>query len=44
MPVILISHKAFIKSFFKSQFPHESVNLSFTITNMKNKLTDLCGD
>ena len=29
--------------FCKSQFPHESVNLSFIITNIKNKLTDLCG-
>ena len=25
-----------------SQLPHKSVNLSFTITNIKNKLTDLC--
>ena len=27
-----------------SQFPHKSVNLSLTITNMKDNLTDLCGD
>ena len=32
-----------IKSFRKSQFPHKSVNLSFLITDTKNKLTDLCG-
>jgi hypothetical protein len=28
----------------KSQSPHKTVNLSFIITNIKNKLTDLCGD
>ena len=39
-----ISQKVFIKSFCKSQFPHESANFSFTITNIKNKLTDLCGN
>ena len=37
------AHTVFIKSFCKSQFPHKSVNLSFIITRMKNKLTDLCG-
>jgi len=26
-----------------SQLPHKSVNVSFTTTNIKNKLTDLCG-
>ena len=40
----LIIHKLFIKSFYKSQFPHKSVNLSLLFTNMKNKLTDLCGN
>ena len=32
------------KSFRTSQLPHKFVNLSFTITNMKNTLTDLCGN
>ena len=27
----LISHKVFLKSFFRSQFPHKFVNLSFII-------------
>ena len=27
-----------------SQPPHKLVNLSFTITNIKNKLTNLCGN
>ena len=40
---VLISHKVSIKSFGKSQFPHKSVNLSFIITDIKNKSTDLCG-
>ena len=40
----LISHKVFIKSFRKSPFTHKSVNLSFIIIHMKNKLTDLCGN
>jgi len=38
----VISHTVFLKSFCRSQLPHKSVNLSFTITNIKNKLTDLC--
>jgi len=37
----LISQKVFIKSFFKSQFPHKSVNLFFILVTMKDKLTDL---
>ena len=37
----LISQKAFIKSFCKSQFPHKFGNLSFLLTNAKDKLTDL---
>ena len=32
------------KAFFRSQLPHRSVNLLFTITNIKHKLTDLCGN
>jgi len=40
----LISHKEFLQSFCRSQLPHKSVNLSFTITNINNKLTDLCGN
>ena len=38
----LISHKVFFKSFRRSQLPKRSVNVSFTITNIKNKLTDYC--
>ena len=38
---VFISHKVFLSSFCRSQLPHKSVNLSFTITNKKNKLTDL---
>ena len=40
----LISHKVFIKSFCKSQFPQRYVNLSFIIANIKNKLKNLCGN
>ena len=40
----LISQKMFLKSFCSSQLPHKSVDLSLTITNIKNKLTDLCGN
>ena len=39
-----ISPKVFLKSFCRSQLPSKSVNLSFTINDMKNKLTDLCGN
>ena len=28
----------------ESQLPHKIVDLSFTITNIKNKLTNLCGN
>ena len=41
---MLILQKVYIKSFRKSQFPDKSVNLSFIITNMHSKLTDLCGN
>ena len=40
----LISHKVFIGAICKSQFPPKSVNVSFTITYIKDKLTDLCGN
>ena len=30
------------KSFCKNQFPHKSVKLSFIVTNLKDRLTDLC--
>ena len=32
-----------MKSFCKCQFPHKCVNLSFIMTNTKNKLTYFCG-
>ena len=35
-----VSQKLFRKWFFKSQFPQKSVNVSFTIANVKNKLTN----
>ena len=40
----LISLKVFFKSFCRSQLSHKFVNLSFTISNIKNKLTELCGN
>jgi len=39
-----ISQKLFLESLCKSQFPHKSVNLSFILVNIKNKLTDLRGN
>ena len=33
-----------LKSFDKSQFPHKSLDLSFSVTCIKNKLTNLCGN
>jgi hypothetical protein len=42
-PSGFISHKVFVKSFCRSQVPHNSVNLSFTNSNIKVELTDLCG-
>ena len=38
-----ISHTEFLKVVFRSQPPPKSVNLSFTITSIKNKLTDVWG-
>ena len=40
----LIRHKVFIKSFCKSQFPHKSVDLSFILVIIQDKLTSLCGN
>ena len=37
-----ISQKVFITSFYKSQFPHKSVNSLFVLVMIKDKLTDLC--
>ena len=34
-----ISQKVYVKSFCRSQFPHKSVNLSFTSVIVKDKLT-----
>ena len=39
-----ISPKVCIKLFCKTRFPHKSVKLSFIVTDIKNKLTDLCGN
>jgi len=36
-----ISQKVLIKSFCKSQLPHKSDNLSFSITSIENELTIL---
>ena len=38
-----LPHRFSLYSFCKSQFPHKSVNISFSITDIKNKLTDLSG-
>ena len=40
----LISQKAFIKSLCRSQVPHQFVDVSFTITDIKDKLANLCGN
>jgi hypothetical protein len=37
-------HQTFLQSFCMSQLPHESVNLSFTITDTENKFLSLCGN
>jgi hypothetical protein len=36
-----ISHKVFIQSFCKSQFPHKSANSFFSLVMVKDMLTDL---
>ena len=38
-----ISHKVFAKSFFKSQFPHKSVDLLLLLLIVKDTLKDLWG-
>ena len=40
----LISQKAKMKLFCRSQFPHRPVDLSFIVTHIQNKVTDLCGN
>ena len=42
--LVFISQQVFVKSFCKSQFPHKSVNLSFILVTINDKLTDVCGD
>ena len=32
------------KGVLQKSFPHKSINASFSITDMKNELTDSCGD
>jgi len=39
-----ISQKVFIESSYKSQFPHNSVNLLFVLVIIKDKLTDFSGN
>ena len=39
-----ISHRVLSKSFCRSQLPQQSVNVSLTITKIKNKSTELCGN
>ena len=36
--------KSVFQSFCRSQLPHEYVNFSFNITNVKSNLKDLCGN
>ena len=36
-----IAHQVFIKLFYKRQCPHKFVQLSFNITNIENKSTDV---
>ena len=42
--VAVLSHRKCIKSFCKSQLPHQSVNLSIILVIIKDKMTDLCGN
>ena len=32
----IILHRVFLKPFCRGQLPHKSVNLSFTVTNIKS--------
>ena len=43
-PAELIPHIVFLNSFCRSQLFNQSVNMSLTITNMMDELTDLCGN
>ena len=43
-PEHFYSQKLSLGLFCKSQFPYKFVNLSFTITHIKNKLTNVCGN
>jgi len=38
----LVSHRVLLKSFCRSQCPHESVSLFFILEIVKDKLTNLC--
>ena len=40
----LISHRVFILSICRSRPPHKSINLSYTIIDIKDELTDWCGN
>ena len=40
----LISQKVLMKSFYKSRFPHKSVNLFSVLVIVKDDLTNLCGN
>ena len=42
-PSALISQKVFLKSFYKSQFPHEPINLFFILLIVEDELTSLWG-
>ena len=42
--VPLLSHITHLFSVLESQLPHKIGNLLFTLTDMKNKLTNLWGD
>jgi len=44
VPTEFISQQVFMHSFCKSPFPRKPVNLSYIITNIKNKITYLCGN
>ena len=39
----IVPHEVFLKSFYKSQFPHKSVNLYFISVIINDKLMDLWG-
>ena len=41
---VFISQKVFMKPFCKTQFPYKFIDVSFIITHIKNKLTNLFGN